>query len=359
MAGTTFEESTKALYEMAYNDAKTHGKEKELNELDSIAKDKKIFSQPKYTDDIINKNLDSYEDFEDDDPSIAYDVIPLPSKGLCYKNKKSTIKVAYLTAADEDIITSPNLYRDNKIVDIILKRKILDKSFNIDEMLQGDVDAILLWLRATGYGTDYPIVVTPENEDIEPFNATVDLSEIKIKDIDIKPDDDGLFNFVLPSSNAIVKFKFLTYKEDEMLRKEYNSSEMLTKKIDIESMSNNINNMISLDASMSPMLKKNLTQLVLSLNQWANTIDVSNTSSYSKSVTKRMKMLIVEVNGNRDRAFIENFIKNMRSIDAYEFRKYVAEHTPGLDLVVNVKSPGGDSISTFLQIDPSILLVNA
>ena len=45
-----------------------------------------------------------------EDSLAMYDIIPLPSKGECYRNKKDRVKVAYLTAADENIITSPNLY---------------------------------------------------------------------------------------------------------------------------------------------------------------------------------------------------------------------------------------------------------
>ena len=61
------------------------------------------------------------------DPSISYDVVELPSRGIMYPNKKKSVKVAYLTAADENILSSPNLIATNKIVDELLKRKILDK----------------------------------------------------------------------------------------------------------------------------------------------------------------------------------------------------------------------------------------
>ena len=45
---------------------------------------------------------------------VPYDVIELPSQGLLYKNKKSSVKVEYLTAYDENILTAPNLL--NKII---------------------------------------------------------------------------------------------------------------------------------------------------------------------------------------------------------------------------------------------------
>ena len=44
------------------------------------------------------------------DSFAQYDFIQLPSNGQCYKSKMDRIPVAYLTAYDENIITSPNLY---------------------------------------------------------------------------------------------------------------------------------------------------------------------------------------------------------------------------------------------------------
>ena len=73
---------------------------------------------------------------------VQYDVIPLPSNGMCYPETSplrcGRIPVAYLTAADENIISSPNAYRDGKLLDIILERKILDKRINGSDVSSGD-----------------------------------------------------------------------------------------------------------------------------------------------------------------------------------------------------------------------------
>jgi hypothetical protein len=57
----------------------------------------------------------------------AHDVISLPSGGRFYKNKKDSVKVAYMTASDENILTSPNLLQSGKVLDVLLEKKILDK----------------------------------------------------------------------------------------------------------------------------------------------------------------------------------------------------------------------------------------
>jgi hypothetical protein len=68
---------------------------------------------------------------ENFDPMIAYDVVTLPSQGIHYENKKKSVKVAYLTAADENILTSPNLVQNDMVVEELLRRKILDKDIEI------------------------------------------------------------------------------------------------------------------------------------------------------------------------------------------------------------------------------------
>ena len=45
--------------------------------------------------------------------NLPHDVVPLPSGGIFYKNKKKSVKVGYLTANDENIIlggiSNPNV----------------------------------------------------------------------------------------------------------------------------------------------------------------------------------------------------------------------------------------------------------
>jgi len=79
-------------------------------------------------------------------PEAAFDVIPLPSRGECYKDKIARASVAYLTAYDENMILSPNLYKQNLILDYILQEKLLSKQVDPMDLLEGDRDAIILFL---------------------------------------------------------------------------------------------------------------------------------------------------------------------------------------------------------------------
>ena len=114
----------------------------------------------------------------------AFDVIKLPSKGEGYKEKISRVSVAYLTAYDENMIVSPNLYRDNLILDYIVQEKLLSKEIDPLDLLEGDRDAIILFLRANGYGNEYPITAVDDVTGKE-FEAVVDLSKLNYKEFNL------------------------------------------------------------------------------------------------------------------------------------------------------------------------------
>ena len=66
-----------------------------------------------------------------DEYKVPYDIIELPSQGLLYKNKKSKVKVEYLTAYDENVLTSPNLLNSGKVLDVLIERKVKDLGFDV------------------------------------------------------------------------------------------------------------------------------------------------------------------------------------------------------------------------------------
>jgi len=137
----------------------------------------------------VTREVDLIPD-RDDNTTEMYDMVPLPSKGECYKSKISKVPVAYLTAYDENMIVSPNLYRDNMIIDTMLKHKILNDVINPKDMLEGDREAIILFLRANGYGPEYPITATDDKTGLE-FDAVVNLSEINFKKFTLTGDTNG------------------------------------------------------------------------------------------------------------------------------------------------------------------------
>ena len=229
-----------------------------------------------------------------------FDVIPLPSKGKLYRNGKSHVKVAYLTTADENILSSPNLLESGEFLEILINRKILDGGLRYRDLLPGDRNAIMIWLRATGYGEMYPITILDEVG--EPFDSEYNLNDLKTVELELEPNPNGYFTYEMKMSKAMVEFKLLTCGDIDDLEK---------------------------------MLEEDKK----------NNILVNNTNTY------KMEKLIVSVNGSTDRRMIRDFVNSMRLGDGKDFNKYVESIECGIDLNITVEIPGGGSVATFLPLN--------
>ena len=82
--------------------------------------------------------------------TLPHDVVPLPSGGIFYKNKKKSIKVGYLTAHDENILMGGG----NDMTTTLLRSKIYEPDLKVEDMLEGDVEAVLIFLRNTVFGPE-------------------------------------------------------------------------------------------------------------------------------------------------------------------------------------------------------------
>lgn len=288
----------------------------------------------------------------------AFDVIPLPSKGEGYKDKIAKMSVAYLTAYDENMIVSPNLYRDNLILDYILQEKLLSKEIDPMDLLEGDRDAIILFLRASGYGNEYPITATDEATGKE-FDAVVDLSKLKYKEFTLKGDSNGWFSFTLPVSGAEVKFRFPTHRDIVMLDTMQKAEEAKLKKNVIKQYVGTLDTFIESDKEVSKDEKIKIRQAVRTIESWGDKIDDEDAMLYNHALTNRLNLLIMAVNGITDKKYISDFIRKMPVRDSSALRKYITNNEPGVDYNITIEKPeslGGGSVTTFLQLDQFLFL---
>ena len=254
-----------------------------------------------------NSNYDPYiESISQPQMNQAFDVIPLPSGGKFYPGRKKSIKVAYLTTADENILTSPNLVESGQFIEILINRKLLEPGLRYKDLLPGDRNAIMIWLRATGYGEMYPVLMTDKNG--EEFETEINLSDLKTINLTVDPEADGLYTFELPLSKHIVRFKLLTCGDIDELER----------------------------------IIENIPDGVVNEEQ-----------------TMILEKQIVEVDGNRDRAYIKSFVNGMRILDAQKLREYVSKIKCDIDLSISVRTPGGESINTFLPFTPRFFWPNS
>lgn len=250
------------------------------------------------------KNLDQLKAIgAAEESNQAYDIIPLPSKGYFYQNKISSLKVAYLTAADENILLSPNLLQSGKTLDVLLERKILSKEINPKHLLSGDRDAILIFLRTSGYGNIYPVKLTDPKTGQE-FEYEVDLGDLKYKEF-LEPDSMGEYTTKLPLSNSLVKFRLLNV--------------------------NDINEIDEIEEKKKKMYKGHIDE----------------------TITKRLERSVMEIDGDRDKGRISQFISKMRIGDSSFLRKYYSNVEPGIDLSLEVEAPSGEYFRTAVPITAS------
>jgi hypothetical protein len=229
-----------------------------------------------------------------------FDVIPLPSKGKLYKNKKANVKLAYMTTSDENILTSPNLLKSGEFLEILINRKLLEPELRYKDLLPGDRNAIMLWLRATAYGEMYPVTLLDEFD--EAFETEINLNELKTIELNVEPDEDGLFSFVMPLSKANVRFKLLNCGDIDEIDKMLESDK-------------------------------------------ENNLLVNNVNTY------KLEKMIVEVNGDTNKVMIRDFVNYMRISDSKAFNTYVDSIDAGVDLNIEVGTPGGGSVKTFLPLN--------
>lgn len=294
----------------------------------------------------------------DYDPTEQFDVIPLPSKGEGYKDKIAKMSVAFLTAYDENMIVSPNLYKDNHILDYILQEKVLSKEIDPLDLLEGDRDAIILFLRASGYGNEYPITATDEATGKE-FDTVVDLSKLEYKDFRLKGDSNGWFSFTLPVSKKEVKFRFPTHRDTLTLEQMNKFEELNTRKKTISDYVSTLDTFVEVDKDTSKEDKIKVRQAIRTIESWGDNMDEDNAMLFTHNLTNRLNLLIMAVDGITDRDYISDFIKRMNVRDSSALRKYMTANEPGIDYNIEVERPeslGGGSFKTFLQLDQFLFL---
>ena len=162
--------------------------------------------------------------------------VELPSKGMLYPEGHplhgvETLEIKYMTAKEEDILTSKTLISKGLVIDRLISSVLVDKSINVDDLLIGDKNAILLATRVTGYGEIYETgLVCPACG--SNFTHSFDLSEIEnSSDLDLEElgvtFENGLFFLDLPASKVRVGLKALLSGDEKRMEKMNTKKEKL------------------------------------------------------------------------------------------------------------------------------------
>ena len=219
------------------------------------------------------------------------ETVKLPSKGHFYTEdnplSKGEVEMKYMTAREEDILTNSNYIQKGIVLDKLLESLIISPKIDLDEMLLGDKNSLLIASRILGYGKDYKFKLAGVEE-------TIDLTQLKNIEIDFKsyPKGSNKFEYTLPNSGTKITFKILNGKDEKTIQKEIDGY----KKIDKDA---------------------------------------------SPEISTRLRTMITSVEGDDSQKTINDFVNNyLLAMDSRKFRKHYQSVIPDVDL--SFRSQGGE-----------------
>ena len=211
------------------------------------------------------------------------ETVDLPSKGKFYPPNSplssGTVEMKYMTAKEEDILTNTNYIDKGITVDKLIQSLLVDKKIDYNQLLEGDKDALLIAARILGYGKDYEFNYRGEIHN-------VDLTTIENKPLheEVEKATENAFTWTAPSTEDTITFKLLTHEDEQKIISEVNGLKKIYK-------------------------------------------------DSSPELSTRLKHTILSVNGDSERKNVRSFVDNQfLARDAREFRKYIKEIEPGVNL---------------------------
>lgn len=220
--------------------------------------------------------------------------VELPSKGLIYPKESplssGVVEMKYMTAKEEDILTNQAYIKKGIVLDKLLRSLVVSKDINIDDLIVGDKNAILIASRLLGYGAEYKFTYGGEE-------FTVDLNELDNKPIDESRFTQGVneFEYTLPTSKNKITYKLITGRDEKAIDREIAG------------------------------LKK--------INKEA-----------SPELTTRLKQAILSVDGDTEKKTIREFVDNyLLAKDSRAFREHIRLTQPDVDM--NIVLDSGEEVT--------------
>jgi hypothetical protein len=248
------------------------------------------------------------------------EIIELPSRGLIYPKdnplSSGKIELKYMTAKEEDILTTQSYIRDGSVLDKLFQSLIISNGegqpIKYTDLTVGDKNAIMISSRILGYGKDYEVEIT------DPFSGkkqkeSIDLTQFQNKEYDGSTQielNKNEFEFLLPHSKRKITFMALTESKDRKIKHDLEELKRVNKKLK---------------------------------------------DDVSKELTTRLKTVILSVDGEYNQQKINHFVDNeLFALDSRELRKYINEVTPDVDLTYEfISDETGERREISLPMDVS------
>lgn len=221
---------------------------------------------------------------------VPTEFIDLPSQGKFYLQGhplcgEDTIEIKFMTAKEEDILTSATLIKKGIVLDRLIDNLLVDKRIKSSGLLSGDRNAIVVAARKSAYGKEYETTITCPDCDEDSVHS-FDLNDVKHvnncadqeflnKENIIYDSENCIFNITLPKSQVVIGTRLLT---GHAVR------------------------------------------------------HVNNQKREETSVTDMLKTIIVSVNENTDQALVNSFIDTMPAMDSKYLRNLYSNMIPNIDM---------------------------
>jgi len=219
------------------------------------------------------------------------EVIDLPSKGLVYPKEhplsSGKLELKYMTAREEDILTSPNLIDKGLVFEMLLDSLIVDDKISQDDLIVGDRNAVLVSARILGYGKDYGIMIDDQEVNVD----LTTLNEIWIDEKNLVEKNKNEFQFVAPVTKTKINFSLPNGHMEKQI--------------------------------------EDLNEAYAKAGQ-------------DRGLTNKYKVIIKSINGDTTRGVLDDFIDNhFIARDSMAFRDYLANISPDISFDTKVKLPDG------------------
>ncbi len=218
--------------------------------------------------------------------------VELPSKGKGYPpehplHNKEVLEMRFMTAKDEDILTSQTLLKKGLALERMMQNVIVDKNIKPETMLVGDRNAVLIASRISGYGAGYETsIICPACGErgklmFDLNNRTFNHGEV-LEEVDVRESGTGTYIIKLALSKLEVEVRLLTGKDEQWLVQVAKGNK-----------------------------KRKLTE---------------------SSITDQYRLMIVSVNGHSDRKVIDYVVDNLPAIDSRHLRLAYKKLSPNVSV---------------------------
>jgi len=257
------------------------------------------YTAPTSNQEMVEMAKQQYEQKKVSDYKFPTEIVELPSKGLIYPKENplssGKVEMKYMTAKEEDILTTQSYIRDGSVLDRLFQSLIISNGEGLPikyiDLVTGDKNAIMIAARILGYGKDYEVEIEDPTRPGTKQKDVIDLTQFENKDYDGSGQVElhkNEFEYILPRAGRKVTFQALSESKERKIKHQLEDSKKAARRM-------------------------------------KDTTD--------RQLTTRLKNTILSVDGETDQNVINNFVDNeLFAVDSRSLRAHINSVLPDIDM---------------------------